>query len=56
MTSLRAPLSIVVGDRDQYCTLSRLAPGPERVVLQGADHFFAGRYADVAIAVRDFLR
>ncbi len=54
--SLRVPYSIVVGDRDQYCTLSRLDPGPERVILKGADHFLAGRYTDVATAVRDFLR
>jgi uncharacterized protein len=54
--SLRARLSIVVGDRDQYCTLARLDPGPERVILGGADHFFAGRYTEVATAVRDFLR
>lgn len=49
-------LFVVVGDRDQFCPLSRLALRAERTILPGADHFFAGRYGEVAAAVRDFLR
>jgi hypothetical protein len=52
---LRAPLDVVVGDRDQYCpadALARLgAAVRHRTVLAGADHFFTGRGADVARAV-----
>lgn len=52
--SLRAPLSVIVGDRDQFCPLDRLADlaAAEVVVLAGADHFLAGRDAEVAAAIR----
>lgn len=55
---LRVPLTIVVGDHDQYCppdarrALEEAAGGGARsVVLAAADHFLAGREADVASAV-----
>ncbi len=61
-TDLRVPLTIVVGDHDQYCppdarrALEESAGGGARtVVLAGADHFLAGREAEVAAAVASAL-
>lgn len=55
---LTAPLGIVVGDCDQFCPRARLDafvakrfPRPALAVLEGADHFLAGREAEVAAAV-----
>jgi uncharacterized protein len=54
-TRLRQPLGIVAGDRDPYCpraALDRLASaGLRTIVLDGADHFFAGDVARVGRAV-----
>jgi alpha/beta superfamily hydrolase len=55
---LRAPLMVIVGDRDQYCPPARLAllPGADVTVLAGADHFLAGREHEVAAAVGTAIR
>ncbi len=60
--TLRAPLVVVVGDRDQYCPRTRLADlmascgGRARLTtIAGGDHFLAGREDDVAAAVRAAL-
>jgi hypothetical protein len=57
--SLTAPLAIVAGDRDQYCPRSSLdaleaacAGRATVTIIPGADHFLAGRDADVSAAVR----
>jgi hypothetical protein len=58
---LRPPLTVVVGDRDQYCSrdaLERLAASAPRLrttVIAGADHFFVGVEDAVARAVVDAL-
>lgn len=55
--ALAVPLTVVVGDRDQYCppdarrALEAAAGGgAHTVVLAGADHFLAGREGEVARA------
>lgn len=56
---LGVPLAVVVGDRDQFCPLAGLAglgAPAERTIVVGADHFFAGREAEVAAAVVAFFR
>jgi len=60
--TLRAPLVVVVGDRDQYCPRNRLDALVENcggrasvTIVAGADHFLAGREGDVAAAVRAAL-
>lgn len=53
---LAGRLAIVVGDRDQYCDLTRLDDSTPRTVIAGADHFFGGRYTQVAAAALGFLR
>jgi uncharacterized protein len=58
LAPLTIPVRIVVGDRDTYCSVARVADvqaasggliGSE--VVRGADHFFAGRETDVAARV-----
>lgn len=57
------PCLIVVGDSDDFCSVSRLrrwlaaqaGPQPELVVLPGVDHFYVGREAEVQAAIRGFL-
>src|SRR6185295_7626945 len=58
LVSLTIPVRIVVGDRDTYCSVARVedvraASGGliESDIVGGADHFFAGREADVAARV-----
>jgi uncharacterized protein len=53
----RVPLAIIVGDRDQYCPRDHLAllPAEDVALLEGADHFLAGRDDDVTAAVRAAL-
>ena len=54
--SLRQPLDVVVGDRDQYCprdALERL--GSRTTIIAGADHFFARGEAAVGRVVADLL-
>src|SRR5262249_14942478 len=60
--TMRAPLVVVVGDRDQYCPRGRLDALVEScggrasvTIVAGADHFLAGREGDVAAAVRAAL-
>lgn len=55
---LRVPLTIVVGDHDQYCPPdarraleASAGGGAQTIVLAGADHFLAGREDEVAAAV-----
>jgi alpha/beta superfamily hydrolase len=50
----RVPVTIIVGDRDQYCPLDRLAllPAEDVTLLEGADHFLAGRDGELTAAVR----
>jgi alpha/beta superfamily hydrolase len=52
-SDLRAPLAVIVGDRDPYCPAGHLASlGVAGVTtLSGADHFLAGREDEVAAAV-----
>lgn len=56
------PKLAVVGDRDDHCPLSLLAPWfaglphpKEQVVVAGADHFFGGREEEVAACVARFF-
>ena len=54
--TLRQPLDVVVGDRDQYCprdALERL--GVRTTIIAGADHFFARIEAAVGRTVADLL-
>ena len=57
--TLRQPLRIVVGDRDQYCpkaALDRLiAHGVRTTVLPGVDHFFGGVETRVGRSVLELL-
>lgn len=52
-SGLAAPLSVIVGDRDGFCPGDRLAALPCASIsrLAGADHFLAGRDAEIASAV-----
>lgn len=57
---LRAPLAVIVGDRDRFCPLDRARAlvttgGVELTTIPQADHFFAGRDDDVAAAIRRVL-
>jgi len=58
--TLRQPLAVVVGDRDQYCApdaLRRFAAALRVAVttIVGADHFFGGREREVGEAVLTHL-
>jgi len=58
LDGLAAPVDMVLGEHDQFCDPARLARVPERIRvhgIRGADHFFAGREAEVAAAVVDCL-
>jgi alpha/beta superfamily hydrolase len=53
----------IVGDRDQFCSLTELREALVRIagpntlrIVPGADHFFAGRERGVADALRPFLQ
>lgn len=51
------PVTVVVGDRDPLCPREQLAPHALRVqIVPGADHFLAGREAEVARLAVDPLR
>jgi len=56
---LRAPLAVIVGDRDRFCPLDRaravLPAGAEITTLPGADHFLVGRDDDLAAVIRQRL-
>jgi alpha/beta superfamily hydrolase len=56
------PWLIIQGDNDELVDLDEtlewmnaLAPGPELLVLRGAEHFFHGRLNDVRAAVMEFI-
>lgn len=56
------PKLVVAGDRDDYCPASLLHPWfarlpetRERVLVEGADHFFGGRESEVGEAVAGFF-
>jgi len=54
LRTLAVPVTVVVGDRDQYCDVPRLRSLRENLpvhVLHHADHFLAGREDEVAAAV-----
>jgi hypothetical protein len=54
LADVRPPVSVVVGDRDQYCPSARLAALMGRYPVQtlaGVDHFFGGHEDEVAAAV-----
>jgi alpha/beta superfamily hydrolase len=56
------PWLIIQGDQDELVAVDEtvewvngLAPGPELLVLQGAEHFFHGRLNDLRAAVLEFV-
>jgi len=56
------PWLIVQGDADELVDIdatiewvNELAPGPELVVMPGAEHFFHGRLIDLREAVTEFV-
>jgi alpha/beta superfamily hydrolase len=54
LRTLDVPVTVVVGDRDQYCdvpAVGALRAGMPVHVIRGADHFFAGREAEIGAAV-----
>jgi alpha/beta superfamily hydrolase len=63
VAACRKPKLFVVGDRDQYCSVSQLAQQLAQVaapqaqhIVAGADHFFAGHEHAVVDAVRAFVQ
>ena len=62
LTSVSAPLLIVAGGHDDYCTPERLAalakdlPHADVRVIEGADHFFGGELVPLGEAVRAWTR
>lgn len=56
------PLLLVAGTRDTYCPVSALdelaalVPGAERVLIDGADHFFFGKLFPLGEAVGAWIR
>lgn len=57
------PWLIVQGDEDELVSVDAtiewvngLAPGPELLILSGAEHFFHGRLIDLRHAVTEFVR
>ncbi len=62
LAAVTAPVTFVVGDRDQFCPAAQLAATlathGDRIVcrrLGGADHFLAGREREAATVVADAL-
>ena len=54
LAAVQSPVSVVVGDRDEWCPHARLSALMGRYpvqTLEGADHFFGGHEDDVAEAV-----
>ena len=58
----RCPWLIVQGDQDELVDIdatinwvNALEPGPELIVLEGAEHFFHGRLLDLRGVVRNFV-
>ena len=59
----QCPWLVVQGDKDELVDvedtlewLNRLDPGPELLVVAGAEHFFHGRLNDLREAVMDFIK
>ena len=56
------PLILVAGTRDAYCPVDALdalaarLPGAERVLIEGADHFFFGKLFPMGEAVAGWVR
>jgi alpha/beta superfamily hydrolase len=57
------PWLVIQGDEDELVEvdetiewLNGLEPGPELLVLEGAEHFFHGRLNDMRIAVMEFVK
>jgi alpha/beta superfamily hydrolase len=57
------PWLVVQGDEDELVDieetvawLNRLDPGPELLVVTGAEHFFHGRLNDLREAVMEFIK
>jgi alpha/beta superfamily hydrolase len=58
----RCPWLIVQGDEDELVAVDEtvewvngLEPGPELLVMAGAEHFFHGRLVELRNAVEDFV-
>lgn len=58
----RCPWLVVQGDEDELVDLdetvdwfNRLEPGPELLVMEGAEHFFHGRLTDLRECVANFV-
>jgi alpha/beta superfamily hydrolase len=52
--TLRVPVTVIVGDRDQYCDVTRVASLRDPLairIIRGADHFLSGHEGAVAAAV-----
>ena len=61
-TQPRGPWLVVQGDEDELVNVEEtiewvngLEPGPELLVMRGAEHFFHGRLNDLRSAVMDFV-
>jgi hypothetical protein len=51
LDTIALPVTVIVGERDQFCDRNRLARVPAAIVrhvLPGADHFLVGREDEVA--------
>lgn len=62
LSKTSVPLLILCGDRDLFCSLGVVEHrydfivGPkEKIILQGADHFFWGIESAVGAAIKEFL-
>lgn len=60
--AIKAPILLMAGDRDSYCSpdkfhelAERLPDGTVARVLNGADHFFAGRESEIGEQVMRWL-
>jgi len=59
----RCPWLIIQGDEDELVDVEEtiewvnsLEPGPELIVMPGAEHFFHGRRSDLRTAIMEFIR
>ncbi len=59
----RCPFLVVQGDEDELVDVEEtiewvngLEPGPELLVMTGAEHFFHGRLVELRDAVMEFVR
>ncbi len=59
----RCPWLIIQGDEDELLDaeetiewVNSLDPGPELIVMPGAEHFFHGRLSDLRTAIMEFIR